>query len=57
MTAGCSWPEQDAVDAWLKKHEIVVSRRAATELKDEVSKLRIEIQVKLQSIKNITDTL
>lgn len=40
----CSWPEQDAVDAWLKKHNISVSNKQALELKKNVSKYRIQLQ-------------
>lgn len=42
MSGFCgSWPEQDAVDAWLKKYGIVVTFNAAMELKKATTKFRI----------------
>jgi len=38
---GQSWPEQEAIETWFRNHSM--------ELKDEVSKYRIEIQRALQA--------
>ncbi len=44
MSEACTWPEQDAVDAWLEKHKIDVPFAAAMELKSAVTAYRIEVQ-------------
>lgn len=40
----CTWPEQDAVDRWLKKHSLCVTFEQAMELKNSVTEYRIKIQ-------------
>jgi hypothetical protein len=42
-----TWPEQNAVDAWLKKHGIEVDHKVSMELKDATTKYRIEVQDEL----------
>ncbi len=49
-TEGLTWPEQDAVDLWLKKHDIDVSVSDALDLKNAVSKLRIEGDIKIDGL-------
>lgn len=44
---GSTWPEQDAIDVWIKKHNIVIVHQHTLELKKEVTKPRIEVQDKL----------
>ena len=45
---GCTWPEQDAIDIWIKKHNIAIVHQHTLELKNEVTKPRIEVQDKLE---------
>ena len=40
----CTWPEQNAVDAWLEKHGIVVPFAVSMELKKAVTEYRIKVQ-------------
>jgi hypothetical protein len=40
----CSWPEQDAVDAWLDANGIEVSQSAAMALKVAVTEYRMKVQ-------------
>lgn len=46
MSTSCAgtWPEQNAVDEWLKKHDIGVHFKIAMELKNAVTKYRLEVQ-------------
>ena len=44
--SACSWPEQDAVDAWLKKNEVEIAHPQSLELKEAVSEYRIQMQRK-----------
>jgi hypothetical protein len=46
---GYTWPEQDAVEAWLRKYGIKVSFEAALELKTAVTKPRILVQQALEA--------
>jgi hypothetical protein len=39
-----TWPEQNAVDAWLEKHGIEVERKVRLELKEAVTECRLRIQ-------------
>jgi hypothetical protein len=39
-----TWPEQNAVDAWLKKHGIEVEHKVRLELKEVVTECRLRIQ-------------
>jgi hypothetical protein len=39
-----TWPEQEAVEAWIKKYEIRVSNEAKLELKEAVTRYRLQIQ-------------
>ena len=46
---GSTWPEQDAVDAWLKKHSIEVGNKESMELKTSVTKYRIDAIATVQA--------
>lgn len=46
-----TWPEQNAIDAWLEKHGIEVSFQAAMELKEAVTTPRREVQHELDQFK------
>ena len=40
QSAGCTWPEQEIVDAWLQKHGITLPHTVTLELKEDLTKLR-----------------
>ena len=42
-----SWPEQDAVDAWIEKHKLDIDRGILFELKKNVTAYRLLLQEKL----------
>ena len=48
---GGTWPEQNAVDAWLEKHGVKVEFSAAMELKEAVTAYRIQVQRLLEAEK------
>lgn len=50
---GKTWPEQDAVDAWLKKHKISVSHQGALELKRAVTKYRVAAEGEIRAIQRV----
>ena len=41
---GCSFPEQDFVYEWAKKHNVELERKALLELIDRMTKPRLELQ-------------
>jgi hypothetical protein len=45
---GGTWPEQDAIDLWIKKHNIAIVHQHTLELKNEVTKPRIEVQTQFE---------
>lgn len=47
---GTTWPEQDAVDAWLDKHQIDAPHFVSMELKNAVTKPRRACQDKLTAL-------
>lgn len=47
ITTACSWPEQDAVIAWCRRHKIDVPDKVKYELACSVSKHRIMLQEKM----------
>lgn len=47
---GCSWPEQDAVDLWIKEMNLSVTRMEASQLKDAVTGHRLKIQDAAQDL-------
>lgn len=40
---GNTWPEQEAIDAWLREHRLVVSVQDALALKNAVTRIRIQL--------------
>ena len=58
---GGTWPEQDAIDLWLKKYNIALANKYTMELKKEVTKPRIEVQNQLtkaqEEIEGLRETL
>lgn len=53
MTERHTWPEQDAVDAWLKKYGIKISRAATMELKQSVTRYRVERDETINQIQHL----
>jgi hypothetical protein len=47
---GCTWPEQDAVNAWAKKHGVELSFKVLMELKEAVTAYRITRDRKLDAL-------
>jgi chromosome segregation ATPase len=54
---GGTWPEQDAIDIWIKKHNIAIVHQHTLKLKKEVTKPRIEVQNKLTQANTRIDEL
>jgi len=48
-----TWPEQDAVDKWLKKHGIKVGHSESLELKEAVTEYRVKAEIKLKDRERI----
>jgi len=46
-----TWPEQNAVDAWVERHSIEADFKQLMELKRNVSEYRVVIQKELESQK------
>lgn len=47
----CCWPEQEAVEDWIKKYDIRVTHEQSHELKKAVTAYRIEVQGQLERLR------
>ena len=50
---GQTWPEQNAVDEWLKKYNISVDHKVAMELKNTVTKFRIKSDDRVRELEKL----
>ena len=57
MSEATSWPEQEAVENWLKKHGIEVDNAVSYELKKAVTKERVRLDKRICAQKDKIEAL